>query len=133
MGYFDGLSFFLYLVAVIALAMVLGGMGRRLGPYVLGVSVLTAALCIGPHREQLCYLLGFLALAVPLVKGYAFLREKRGRVAGDYHLALALSLAPLVLAKVSPLFHLDIFGFTGISYLSFRLIGLVIEIGRAHV
>ena len=128
MGYYDGLAFFLLLAVTILVAMILGGKGRRLGPYTLAVSVLMAGLCIGPHKRQLIFLLVFLALGVCLVKGYGAVRKKRGRRAGDFHLALALSIAPVFLAKVSPLWGGDIFGFTGVSYLSFRLIGTVIEL-----
>ena len=127
MGYFDGLSFFLLLGGILLGAFAWGHRGRP-GPYALAASVLFAGLIIGPHPAQAAYLLAFLALGLVLVKGYARARRVRGRRAADYHLALALALCPLVLAKASPLWHLSLFGFTGVSYLSFRLLSLIIEL-----
>ena len=63
-----------------------------------------------------------------MVRGYAAVRAKNGRNQKQYYLFLAAMLLPLILCKLSPLFHMNIFGFTGISYMSFRSIQMVIEI-----
>lgn len=71
----------------------------------------------------LFYLLSI--LSVVLYYGH---RVKNGRNANIYHFAVIVALFPLVLCKLSGAFHLNWFAFTGISYLSFRVIQIIIEI-----
>ena len=63
-----------------------------------------------------------------LILGYFSIRQKGGRKEGIYHVFVLLSLVPLVICKVSPLFHMSLFGFIGIWYLTFRVVQMIIEI-----
>ena len=128
MSYYEGLPFFLLLVLVLLVAAVLGWMEKPLGQYGFVVSLIFAALIFGGKPESLFYLLLFYGWSMLLIFGYARLRSRQGRKAGVYHAVVLLALLPLVLCKVTPLFHLNIFGFIGISYLNFRVIQILIEL-----
>ena len=70
----------------------------------------------------------FYVWSLVLILGYFSIRQKGGRKEGIYHVFVLLSLVPLVICKVSPLFHMSLFGFIGISYLTFRVVQMIIEI-----
>lgn len=128
MSYYEGLLFFLCLILVLAVAVVIGWCEKPLRWYGFAVSLLFAAFVFGGHPMNLLYLLLFYLWSMALILGYARIRSAKGRKAGIYHAAVLLSLVPLVLCKVSPLFHINLFGFTGISYLTFRVVQMLIEL-----
>ncbi|MDO4298759.1 MAG: D-alanyl-lipoteichoic acid biosynthesis protein DltB [Lachnospiraceae bacterium] len=127
MSYFEGMPFFFCLIIVLLIAVIAGYLEKSLRWYTLAVSILFLAFVFGGKPEQTLYLVLFCGWSALLVKGYEWLRRKNGRKQGIYHLFVMASLLPLVLCKVTPLFHLNIFGFTGISYLTFRVVQIMIE------
>ena len=128
MGYFDGLSFFFFLGILLLLALALGFWEKPLGPFGLIASCLTALFCFWGKPLEGAYLLFYVLYSFILVQGYALVRKKWGRVRGPYLLFLGLSLLPLLLHKGAPLFGKSLFAFTGISYLCFRVIGIIIDL-----
>lgn len=128
MSYYDGMLFFLFLTAVLVVAAILGWMEKPLRWYGFGVSLIAACFVFGGDPAQLVYLLVFYAWSMLLILGYAQIRRKGGRKAGIYHAVVLLALVPLVLCKITPLVHLNVFGFTGISYLTFRVVQMLIEL-----
>ena len=128
MGYFDGLSFFFCLGILLLLAMALGFTGRPLGPFGLVSSLVIAFLCFWGRPLEGAYLLFYVVYSFLLVQAYAWARKKWGRVRGPYLVCLCLALLPLVLHKTAPLFGKSLFAFTGISYLCFRVIGIIIDL-----
>lgn len=128
MSYYEGLSFFLCLLLVLVIAAFVGWCEKPLRWYGLAVSLLFAALVFAGQPTSLLYLVGFYLWSMALILGYARLREQAGRKAGIYHAAVLLSLVPLILCKISPLFQLNLFGFVGISYLTFRVVQVLIEL-----
>lgn len=127
MSYFEGMPFFFCLMIVLLIAVTAGYLEKSLRWYTLAVSILFLVFVFGGKPEQTLYLVLFCGWSALLVKGYEWLRRKNGRKQGIYHLFVMASLLPLVLCKVTPLFHLNIFGFTGISYLTFRVVQIMIE------
>ena len=127
MSYFEGLAFYLLLVPVLLLAGLLGWKEKPLGRYSLVVSILFALLIFLHEPLQFLYLVLFCAWSYGMVRGYLFIRKKGGRDTRWFHLILASALAPLVLCKVTPCFGKNLFGFIGISYLTFRVIQIIIE------
>lgn len=128
MNYYEGLLFFGCLLPVLAGAVVLGVLEKPLRWYGLAVSLLFVSFVFGGHPMNLCYLLIFYLWSMALIFGYARIRREKGRKAGIYRAAVVLSLVPLAFCKVSPLFHMNIFAFTGISYLTFRVVQILIEL-----
>lgn len=128
MSYYEGLSFFVCLVIVLLVAIVIGALEKPLKWYSLLVSLLFVAFVFAGNPVGILYLALFYIWSSLLILGYFKIRTKNGRKAGIYHAAVLLSLVPLVMCKVTPLFHLSIFGFVGISYLTFRVVQMIIEI-----
>ena len=128
MSFYEGLSFFICLFLFLIPAVILGIMEKKMGHYTLAVSLVFIVLVFGHSPGQFLYLLLFYGWSYLVVRGYAAVRAKNGRNQKQYYLFLAAMLLPLILCKLSPLFHMNIFGFTGISYMSFRSIQMVIEI-----
>ncbi|MDY3249685.1 MAG: D-alanyl-lipoteichoic acid biosynthesis protein DltB [Candidatus Choladocola sp.] len=128
MSYFEGLPFFVCLVAVLVVAAVIGWMEKPLRWYGFAASLLFVAFVFGGCPQQLLYLLLFYLWSMALILLYERIRRKQGRKAGIYRVMVLLSLVPLVCCKVSPLFHGNIFAFTGVSYLTFRVVQMLIEL-----
>lgn len=128
MSYYEGLPFFLCLAAALLVAVILGWLEKPLRWYSFGVSLIFAAAVFCGDSVNLIYLLAFYAWSMLLIMGYARIRSKQGRKAGIYHTVVLLSLIPLVLCKVTALFQMNLFGFVGISYLTFRVVQMLIEI-----
>lgn len=128
MSYYEGLLFFLSLTLILAVAVIIGYLEKPLRWYGFLVSVVYAAFVFGPDPSALIYLLLFYFWSMLLIMGYYRIRSKRGREERIYHAAVLLSLVPLVLCKVSPLFRGSIFAFTGVSYLTFRVVQIIIEV-----
>ncbi|ERI99952.1 MULTISPECIES: D-alanyl-lipoteichoic acid biosynthesis protein DltB [Eubacteriales] len=128
MSFYGDLRFFLVLAAALVPAAVLGLRERSLKGYSFALSLLFIWLVYGGQPAQLLWLAGFYLLELHAVKGYLLLRRKFGRNSVIYGHFVALALAPLLLYKFSGLFGKSVFGFLGISYLSFKVLQVIIEI-----
>ena len=127
MNYYDGMLFFLFLLPVLAGALIIGYFQKPLRWYILTVSLLAALIIFGARPQEGLWLLLFLGWTLGLCRWYLHQRIKGGRNSGVFHLALVLILLPLILCKISPLGGWSLFGFTGVSYLSFRTAQILIE------
>jgi len=86
-------------------------------------------LMLGWATGQLWWLLGFLVFEVALLKGWLDYRVGHPHVnLWIARLVAAGAAAPLVAVKVANLFPTLSIGFLGVSYLSFRVIAVVLEI-----
>ncbi|MFD1671731.1 D-alanyl-lipoteichoic acid biosynthesis protein DltB [Agrilactobacillus yilanensis] len=86
----------------------------------------------GPKLGQGIALIGYTIFEVLLTWGYVRYRTrpKGANKTSIFVLAVILSIAPLVVVKFTPLFdpqHPSIFGFLGISYLTFKVVGMIME------
>lgn len=104
--------------------------GRRF-PFYEGLVQLVFLLLmvVGKTNHQLFSLVAYLLWQLALVYGYWGYRQRadRGLV---FYLAVFLLVLPLSWVKVAPaiLGHQSLFGFLGISYMTFRSVGVVIEL-----
>ena len=117
-------SFFVLLAAGIVPAAVLGLTGHNLRHWGLVLSVGFLACVFFQTPVQLAALLAFLAVSRAAVLLLA--RDSKGRAC--YPLAVAATLAPLVIYKVSAVFDQSLWGFVGISYVTFKATQIVIEV-----
>jgi len=125
-----GSLYWFYILTLISIpAVVIGLLGKPLRAYSRIATVLMVVLVIGWTSGQWLWLLGFLVFELTLIKGWL-----RYRV-GNQHvnpwvarLAAAGATLPLVVIKVGNVFPTLSVGFLGISYLSFRVIQVVLEI-----
>ncbi|MEG2638783.1 MAG: D-alanyl-lipoteichoic acid biosynthesis protein DltB [Clostridiales bacterium] len=128
MSFYDGYIFFACLIPILIIAVIIGVLEKPLRFYSLFASLLFIFLVFGKEPIQLIYLLAFYLLELGIVKGYLFLRTKYGRKEKTYYFLVFLAILPLILCKISPFLSINIFGFLGISYLTFRAVQMVIEI-----
>lgn len=84
----------------------------------------------GDHYKQFFSFLLYLIWQTIVVFAYKNYRKKANSIA-IFFLAIIVSLLPLILVKIAPLNPtnptLNLFGFLGISYLTFKSIGMIIE------
>ncbi|MCQ4637340.1 D-alanyl-lipoteichoic acid biosynthesis protein DltB [Anaerovorax odorimutans] len=133
MSFFGSIQFFLLMILLFIPAAVLGLRGKSLRGYRTAASVLMIGLVMWPNKEQLLYLIAFYVLEFVLVKAYLKLRLAQAdhRSAAIYRIFLFISILPLILCKISEVsggFALGLFQFLGISYLTFRVAQMIIEI-----
>ena len=117
-------SFFVLLAAAVAAAAPIGLSGHTLRHYGLAVSGGFLACVFFKTPAQLAALLGFLAVARASVLFLARNPKDRRR----YLLSVAATLAPLVVYKVSAVFGQSLWGFVGVSYVTFKAVQVVIEV-----
>lgn len=130
MSFFSGTPFFVLLTGIVLTALVIGCMERSLRWLDLLASVGVVVVILSKTPEALIYFVIYFALELLLVQLYARIRQIHGRSAWRYRLFVLLSILPLVLCKLcetKPLAEMNWFGFTGISYLTFRVVQIIIE------
>ena len=125
---YSGLLFF-YLLAVLLLpAVVLGLLGRPLGGYGLVFSLLMLAIVFG-EGGQLPALIAFY-----LWQGALFLAFRRRRGRFPLWLGVALAVLPLALVKVGEVWApLGLFRLLGVSYMTFRAVGVLMDLAGGRV
>ena len=117
-------SFFVLLAAAVVVAAAIGLSGHTLRHYGLAVSVGFLACVFFKTPAQLAALLGFLAVARASVLFLARNPKDRRR----YLVSVAATLAPLVVYKLSAVFDQSLWGFVGVSYVTFKAVQVVIEV-----
>ena len=126
-----GNYFYLYLMIILLIpAIILGFKGKSSKIYGLFLSFPMVYMILRESRKEMFYFLGFFGLEICAVYLYLYLRKKNDSE-GLYILFLLIALSPLIASKFSAFeaFHFKyILGFIGISYLTFRTLGLIIEI-----
>lgn len=127
MTFFGDFTFFGYLLLAIVPAIILGLLEKPLKYYTLFVSIAFILAIFIPKPTQLLYLGLYYILESILVKLYLYLRTRYGRIQWTYRVFLLLTLAPLLISKFSGLISYTVFGFLGISYLTFRIVQIIIE------
>ena len=123
MEFFADPAFFVLLAAAVAVAAVLGLTGHPIQRWGLVVSVALLACLLVPTPVQLAGLVAFLALARVAVLWLARAPGSQPR----FYLACASTLLPLVSYKVSAVGGLSLWGFTGLSYVTFKALQVAIE------
>lgn len=127
MSFFDSFLFFVYLTAALVPAVILGLLEKPIRYYSFLLSLAFIYLVFSSKPTQFFYLAIFFVLEVALIKVYLALRNKFGRKAWIYRLFLLLACFPIVACKVSGVIHNGLFEFLGISYMTFRILQVIIE------
>lgn len=134
---YEEFSFFIYLLLPLVPAVIMGfsGVPGRVRSVWVLLSTLGMLLWIMQPYHVLFQVLGFYGFSWLVIRAYLAYRRAEGRknTAGVFYLAVLVSLLPLGLVKLNPLFAAagvlnSPIGFLGISYLTFRAVGTVIEI-----
>ncbi|MCB8817226.1 D-alanyl-lipoteichoic acid biosynthesis protein DltB [Desulfosporosinus shakirovi] len=134
---FEDFSFFIYLLIPMVPAVLLGILGvsgKVRAAWVL-LSTLGMLLLIGRPLSVLYQIAGYLLFQWIIVRLYLSYRLSalgKNR-AGVFYLVTFLAILPLVVVKINPSFIAlgfwqTVIGFIGISYLTFRTAGIILEI-----
>ncbi len=123
MSFFADPSFFVITALIVAIAAVLGLHQVSLRRFGMGATLVMVLFLFCKTPGQGAAFVAFLAIATLAAKFLFARRDSKARFWG----ALAVTLAPLVVCKVSGIFELNLLGFTGISYLTFKAVQVVLE------
>lgn len=129
MGFYTSPSFFAACTLLVLPAAALGLAGRSIRTYGMAASCLMVALLFAENPQGLMALCLFLVSAS--LGAYAVHRswcvEGGRKSTAVYRIALACTVAPLVLYKIGAVFDRDVLGFMGISYITFKAVQVLIE------
>ncbi len=130
MQLFSDTSFFLLAGVLSIPAVILGLKEKSIKYYGFAVTLVFLWMAMGHNIRALLWLAGFTIGEYAVIRVYLSLFRKYGRNKHIYHVFLALSILPVAANKVltaagNP-YHM--FAFLGISYMSFKVIQIVIEI-----
>lgn len=128
MSFFEHWQFFVCLIVLLIPAVILGGMEKKLKNYTVVLSLFFIVCILGRTPMQLLYLVIFFFLEWGILKGFVRSYRKNGRQENIYYLTVVLSILPLVISKLQVFIRLDIFCFVGISYITFKLVQMIIEV-----
>ena len=123
-------QYFLYLILAVLPIFIGLFFKKRFPVYEALVSLAFIVLMLtGPSLAQLYALLFYVVWQTIWVYSYKFYRKKQDSK-WIFYLHTALAVLPLFWVKVEPAIsgHQSLFGFLGISYLTFRSVGMIIEL-----
>ena len=124
MDFFVEPAFFVLCLPIVAVAFVLGVLGRPLGRYALGASVLMLFLLFFRTPAALIYAVAYLVVSLGLYR--LALAGSRTKIPNA--LLVAVQILPLVAYKVGVLITPDFPGFLGISYITFKATQVLLEV-----
>ncbi|MEG1746445.1 MAG: D-alanyl-lipoteichoic acid biosynthesis protein DltB [Raoultibacter sp.] len=128
MEFYTQPSFFLFLAAALIPAAILGFSGRRIRVYGLVVScVFLLFLFAGDLAGMLAFVF-FLALAASVTFWTVRSWQSGEKSLLKFRVSLALLILPLVLYKIGAVFDQNLWGFLGISYITFKAIQVLLEV-----
>lgn len=127
MSFYDGLSFFIVLVIGLIPAAVLGLKEKTLKYYTLFLSILFIFMILKEQPLELLYLLVYLFIEWHVIAVYQWTIRKFGKNVAIYRCFLIFALMPLIIAKLSGFIGHHWFSFVGISYVTFRVLQVIIE------
>ena len=127
MEFFSGLNFWSLLIVLSIPAIFLGIKERKNKYYILFSSLVFCFLVYSKNINSLIYLVIFLIYEYMLIKVY--LRLKIEKNCDRVSIFVILSLVPLFISRILPILEIDYkFGFLGISYITFKVMQMLIEI-----
>lgn len=127
---YDGYLYLYILFLFLIPAAILGLSGKNIKHYGMIATAAMIYLLVGVNTH-LYLLIGFMIWQVVLIlmakKIFEKLNDRKELKKKVFRLFVFLSLLPLIINKVQPIFQVKLIGFIGISYLSFRTVQIIIE------
>ena len=127
MSFYDGLIFFIVLFLGCIPAVILGMTEKRIGNYTILFSVGIIFIIYRNSSLELFYLLLYLFLEWHLIVLHQYSMHRYGRNKTIFYHALIFALLPLAAAKLSGFIGHHWFSFLGISYITFKVLQIIIE------
>lgn len=128
MELFENSVFFVALAILSIPAICLGLMGKKIKVYGILVTLFFVIAALYDKPKQLLYIVSFLIFEYIVVNLFLKLTRIKEQSESVYFVFLILSILPLLIYKFSSLVGYSIFGFIGISYMTFKCIQYVMEI-----
>lgn len=127
MSFYDGLAFFIVLGIGCIPAIVLGIREKSAKNYILLLSLVFVVLIFKDTPVNFLYFIVYMFWEWHVIAVYQWTLGKWGKNKALYHHFLIFALLPLVIAKCSGLIGHHWFSFVGISYITFRVLQILIE------
>lgn len=127
MSFYGGLTFFIILLLGCIPAVILGIKEKRIGNY---AAVFSAVLIFMVYKEEpaeLFYLILYILVEWHLIVLFQWSVRRFGKVQVVFHHAVLFALLPLVIAKIGGWTGGRWFSFLGISYITFKVLQIIIE------
>lgn len=128
MELFENSVFFIALAILSIPAICLGLMGKKIKGYGILATLFFVIAALYDKPKQLLYIVSFLIFEYIIIKLFLKLTRIKEQSESVYFVFLILSILPLLIYKFSSLVGYSIFGFIGISYMTFKCIQYVMEI-----
>lgn len=122
------LYFFAYAFVIAIPAIILGINEKPIKYYGMIATLFFVWMALGSNLNAVMYLVSYCIIEFILVISFVKIKTKYGRNKVFYWIYIILSILPLIITKVTGLFGLHIFGFLGISYMTFKCVQIIIEI-----
>jgi len=127
MAFFDGLSFFVVLLLGCIPAIILGLREKSIEKYLMFFSLFMVLWIYSSSKANLLYLCLFILLEWHVIAVFQYLRRRYGKSNALFYHAIFWALLPLVLAKICGFFEANWFAFIGVSYITFKVVQIIIE------
>ena len=123
-----GNIFFFIIIGILLLpTIILGLRGKSAKRYNIFISIIVLALIFGNSLNGSTSLILFTVFQLLLIVGYQKYRLQKNSTT-VFVIAVLLSILPLVLVKVLPMLGLNnLFGFLGVSYITFKSVQMILE------
>lgn len=129
MNFYVDPSFFILAGALCIPAVLLNLFGKQTKLYGLIASVVLLSLLFGQDLPSALSLIAFIIYDLALTFfTLTLFTKKHPHAIVLYRFSLALAILPLAFVKIVTLFDLSLFGFIGISYITFKAVQVLIEI-----
>lgn len=129
MTFFASWDFYTLLLILTVPAILMGLFEKRMKGYWLLASLVMMAFIYGPEQLECLSLLLYFVYELGLVQLFFAIRRRFAVPAPLYRMIVALALLPLIVVKL-PLSAVPVvgaFGFLGISYMTFRVVQLIVD------
>ncbi|WP_042349430.1 D-alanyl-lipoteichoic acid biosynthesis protein DltB [Bacillus massiliigorillae] len=126
---YGSILYFVVLIAFLTPIIIANLMGKRIPVYNAFITLVFLFFMFSGDTVQGIAFIFFVFWQLSLIRIYFNYRQKKNH-GGIFVLAILLSIFPLLLVKIQPLIdnHTSLFGFLGISYLTFKAAQMIMEI-----
>ncbi|WP_251391255.1 D-alanyl-lipoteichoic acid biosynthesis protein DltB [Mediterraneibacter agrestimuris] len=113
-------------------AVIMNLSGKRIKYYGILLNIPMLIFLFGLKSLQMLQFVVFIVCEFILLYGFYYLRKKV-KANWLYYIVLALSMVPIIVIKLCVYTPFNMLGFAGISYISFRIWQLVVEMHDEHI
>lgn len=127
MSFYNGIIFFIILILGLIPAIIIGIREKSLKVYISIFSLVMIYLVYRENKIELLYLTLYILLQWNIIMLYQWSLRVYGQSKKIFYCAIIASLLPLIISKVGGLIGSNIFSFLGISYITFKILQIIIE------